>query len=38
LIANAGIKRIAFGEFYRDEKIYAFAEQLGIELLEVTVS
>lgn len=38
LIANAGIKKIAFGEFYRDEKIYSFAEQLRIELLEVEVS
>ena len=35
LIANAGIRRIAFGEFYRDEKIYTFSKQLGIELVEV---
>jgi dCMP deaminase len=35
LIANSGIKRVAFGEFYRDEKIYSFSEQLGIELVEV---
>lgn len=37
LIANAGIQRIAFGQFYRDEKIYVFAKQLGIELVEVAV-
>ena len=32
LIANAGIARIVFGEFYRDERIFSFSEQLGIEL------
>jgi dCMP deaminase len=37
LIANAGIARIAFGEFYRDEKIFTFSEQLGVELVEVVV-
>ena len=37
LIANAGIKRIVFAEFYRDERIFMAAEQLGIalEALEV---
>lgn len=35
LIANAGIERIAFGEFYRDEKIYSFSQEMGIELCEV---
>lgn len=33
LIANAGIVRIVFGEFYRDEKIFEFARQLGMELV-----
>lgn len=32
LIANAGLKRIVFGEFYRDERIYKLSEQLGIAL------
>ena len=32
LIANAGIVKIVFGEFYRDERIFKFAAQLGIEL------
>ncbi len=32
LIANSGIRRIAFGEFYRDERIFEFSERLGIEL------
>ena len=32
LIANAGIRRIVFGEFYRDERIFSLSEQLGIHL------
>lgn len=32
LIANAGMKRIIFGEFYRDERIFKLSEQLGIHL------
>ena len=32
LIANAGIARIVFGEFYRDERIFSFSEQLDIQL------
>ncbi len=34
LIANAGISRIVFGEFYRDNKIFEFSQQLGIELVD----
>ncbi|HEY3445936.1 MAG TPA: cytidine/deoxycytidylate deaminase family protein [Myxococcales bacterium] len=33
LIANAGIKRIVFGEFYRDERIFEYAQKLEIELV-----
>jgi dCMP deaminase len=33
MIANAGIGRIVFGEFYRDERIFRFSERLGIELV-----
>lgn len=33
LIANAGIKRIVFGEFYRDERIFEYAQKLDIELV-----
>jgi dCMP deaminase len=33
LIANAGLSRIVFGEFYRDERIFDFSNQLGIELV-----
>ena len=32
MIANAGCVRIVFGEFYRDERIFRFATQIGIEL------
>jgi dCMP deaminase len=35
LIANAGIVRIVFGEFYRDERIFSFSEQLGMELVHL---
>lgn len=35
LIANAGLSRIVFGEFYRDERIFEFSKQLGIELTHV---
>lgn len=32
MIANAGIVRIVYGEFYRDPRIFEFAEHCGIEL------
>jgi dCMP deaminase len=35
MIANAGLQRIVYGEFYRDERIFSVAEQLGIELVRV---
>jgi dCMP deaminase len=34
LIANAGIGRIVFGEFYRDQKIFDVSQKLGIELVD----
>jgi dCMP deaminase len=37
LIANSGIKKIVYHEFYRDEKILAVAQQAGIELAQVCV-
>ena len=33
--ANAGIRRIVYGEFYRDERIFEVAEVLQIELLHL---
>ena len=35
MIANAGLVRIVFGEFYRDERIFSVAQRLGIELLHL---
>ena len=32
MIANAGLVRIVYGEFYRDERIFSVAKTLGIEL------
>jgi dCMP deaminase len=32
MIANAGIKRICFGEFYRDERIFSIAKKIGLQL------
>ena len=32
MIANAGIRKIYYGEFYRDERIREHAEELEIEL------
>lgn len=34
LIANAGIVRVVFGEFYRDQKIFDVSKALGIELVD----
>ena len=37
LIANSGCGRIVFGEFYRDARIFEYAQQIGIELVELRV-
>ena len=34
---NAGVVRICYGEFYRDERIFSVATQLGIELVHIRV-
>ncbi len=36
LVANSGIDKIFYGEFYRDERIHDFAEQLGMELVDLS--
>jgi len=36
LIAGAGLKRIVFGELYRDERIREFSKAAGIELSDMT--
>jgi dCMP deaminase len=38
MIANAGIKKIYYGEFYRDEKIFDVAKKIGIELVHIPVN
>jgi dCMP deaminase len=38
MIANAGIRKIYYGEFYRDERIREHAEELGIELVHLNES
>jgi dCMP deaminase len=35
LVANAGIVRIVYGEFYRDPRIFDVAARLGIELVSL---
>ncbi len=35
MIANAGIRRIVFGEFYRDQRIFEVAHRLGIALVHL---
>ena len=37
MLANAGIKKICYGEFYRDERIFEVAKKLGIELIHIKV-
>jgi dCMP deaminase len=35
LIANAGIVRVLYGEFYRDDRIAQYAREAGIELVHL---
>src|SRR5882672_8305720 len=35
LIANAGIRRIYYGEFYRDERSREVAKEIGMELVDI---
>ena len=37
MIANSGIKKIFYGEFYRDDKIFEVAKKIGIELIHIPV-
>ena len=37
MLANAGIKKIYYGEFYRDERIFDVAKKVGIELTHINV-
>jgi dCMP deaminase len=35
LVVNVGVRRIIYREFYRDERIFGAAKELGIELLHL---
>jgi dCMP deaminase len=35
-IANGGIRRIVYGEFYREPRIFEVAQRLGIDLVHIT--
>jgi dCMP deaminase len=37
LIANAGLRRIVFGEFYRDQRIFKLSEALDLELTHLPI-
>jgi dCMP deaminase len=37
-IANAGLRRICYGEFYRDERTFTVAERIGIELHHIELT
>ncbi len=37
MMANAGVKKIFYGEFYRDERIFEIAKKIGIELVHIKV-
>lgn len=36
VLAGSGAKRIVFGEFYRDERIFEAAEHLGVEIVDAS--
>jgi len=36
-LMNSGVTRICFGEFYRDDRIFKVAEELGVELVHIEV-
>ena len=38
MLVNAGIKSIKYLEFYRDDKIFAAAEEIKIELAQITLT
>ena len=36
VLANCGIKRICYGEFYRNERVLEAAAQIGIEMTDLS--
>ena len=37
LIANSGLRKIVFGEFYRDQRIFKLSEELKIDLVHLPI-
>jgi dCMP deaminase len=37
-IANSGLVRVVYGEFYRDERIFEVAKRIGIDLLHLNAA
>lgn len=35
MVANAGVRRVVYGEFYRDERTFDVARRIGIELVHL---
>jgi len=38
IIVNAGMRRIFFGELYRDERIFSVAARLGVEVVDLSAT
>ena len=38
MLANAGIRRIAYGEFYRDQRVFDVANRIEIEMVDLSES
>ena len=38
MIVNAGIRKITYGEFYREEKVIEWARRLGVELVHLPIA
>ena len=36
MLANAGIRRIAYGEFYRDQRVFDVANRIEIEMVDLS--
>jgi dCMP deaminase len=34
-LMNSGVSRVCFGEFYRDERIFKIAAEIGVELVHI---
>lgn len=38
VLVNAGVKRIVFAEFYRDDRMYAAAKKLGVDIVDLSAN